>query len=288
MATIPDTWFDQKIQDEITTMEQSTAMKAYLDGRIQPGEAARLLTVGVHQAAEEETGEAEGVEEKLCELWGFIIDFILEWPSSHEMILKLLYAISKLPHVDRTEKADLETLTDDAGAEREAQLWEDLPRLWNSLNEYWASEAAWRMDWAKSDMERGERPSWFNINVFGASAFKSGPFMGRRELGDWGCYVLKEAADPERGLLDVDIPVAQTWIQTAGPELHYFFSTRYKGPSSPETWAEWQKAFRDISSDDIVDARVREKAADVAAAMGTASVISGSEYEKLRIDLVYV
>ncbi|KAI0838764.1 hypothetical protein F5Y06DRAFT_267813 [Hypoxylon sp. FL0890] len=289
MATIPDSWFDQKVRDEIATVEQSTAMKAYLGGKIQADEAARLVTVGVHEAAEAETGEAEGLDEKLCELWGFIIDFILEWPSSHAMIIDLLYAISKIPHVDRTEKDSLETLTDDAGAERESQLWEDLPRFWNSLSEYWASEAAWRMEWARYDLERGERPSWFNINAFGAYAFKSGPFMGRRLLRDWGCYVLKEAADPKRELLDVDIPVAQVWMQMAGPELHYFFSTQFKGQSLPDTWLEWQKAFQDISNDDILDSAIRKKAADVAAAMGRASVISeGEHFENLRIDLTYV
>lgn len=289
MTTIPDTWFDQEVQEEIATIDQSAAMKAYLNGDIQVDEAARLVTAEVLQAAQEEEGEAETLEEKLCELWGFIIDFILECPSSHTKIIDLLHTISQFPHIDRTGKDSLETFEDVNGIVRESQLWEDLPRFWSSLSDYSASEAAWRELWTKSSLERGENPSWFNMNTFAATAFKSGPFAGRRLFGNWGCYVLREAVNPHRELVGIDVPAAQIWMQSAGAELHHFYLTGFKGESSPETWVELQNAFRNMSNDDTVDATIREKAADVAAAMERASATNErGAYKGLQITLAYV
>ncbi|OTA70097.1 hypothetical protein K449DRAFT_417916 [Hypoxylon sp. EC38] len=289
MATIPENWLDQEVQEEIATVEQGAAMKAYLNGDIQVDEAARLITTDVLQAAQEEEGEAEELEEKLCELWGFIIDFILECPSSHTKIIDLLHTISQFPHIDRTGKDSLETFEDENGVVREAQLWEDLPRFWSSLSDYSASEAAWRGLWTKSSLEKGENPSWFNMNAFAATAFKSGPFAGRRLFGNWGCYVLKEAVNPHRELVEIDVPAAAIWMQSAGAELHHFYLTGFKGESSPETWVELRKAFRNMSNDDTMDATIREKAADIAAAMEIASATNErGAYRDLQITLAYV
>ncbi|KAI1418528.1 hypothetical protein F5Y13DRAFT_2057 [Hypoxylon sp. FL1857] len=288
MATIPDTWYDQKVQDEIATIEQSAAMKAYINGQIQADEAARLVTADVLKATEEDTGEGGEVDTKLLELWGFIIDFISEWPSSHPKILDLLYTIRKLPHIDRSDKDSIETFQDDTGIVRESQLWDDLPKFWNMLSDFWDSEAAWRHDWTKSSLGKGESPSWFNINAFAATAFKGGPFMGTKLFGYWGCDVLKMIAKKKRELFDIDIPVAEIWMQSAGAELHNFYLTRFRTVSPLDTWEEWEKAFRGIASDDKVDATIREKAAGLAAAMGQASAISeGEKYENLQITLAY-
>ncbi|OTA85779.1 hypothetical protein M434DRAFT_400102 [Hypoxylon sp. CO27-5] len=289
MTTISDTWLDQEVQEEIATVKQSATMKAYLNGDIQVDETARLMTEDVLQAAQEEEGEAEELEEKLCELWGFIIDFILECPSSHTKIIDLLHTISQFPHIDRVGKDSLETFEDENGVVRESQLWEDLPRFWSSLRDYSASEAAWRWFWTKSSLERGENPSWFNMNAFAATAFKSGPLAGRRLFGNWGCYVLKEAVNPRRELVGIDVPAAAIWMQSAGAELHHFYLTGYKGESSPETWVEWRKAFRNMSNDDTMDATIREKAADIAAAMERASATNErGAYRDLQITLGYV
>lgn len=137
MIVIPNTWFDEKVQDEVATTEQTTALKAYLEDDIEAEEAGMLITADVHQETLADTTSAEEINEELCKLWGFIIDVIVDWPSEHIKIANLLDTISKLPHVDRTGRDSLEVFMDGTGTVRASELWQDLPRFWNSFSDYW-------------------------------------------------------------------------------------------------------------------------------------------------------
>ncbi|KAI1389646.1 uncharacterized protein F4822DRAFT_399088 [Hypoxylon trugodes] len=135
MPTIPDAWYEEKVREEIATQEQSNAMKSFLAGNISADEAAKILTKDANQAALEDTTSSEKLIDELCNLWGFLIDFILEWPILETV--DILHAISQLPHVDRTGKDALGAFCDDNGVVGEPKLWEDLPKFWNSLSDTW-------------------------------------------------------------------------------------------------------------------------------------------------------
>lgn len=137
VVQIPHEWFREKLQDGAASPEQCTTLKAYFDGIMTVDNAAKILTRPVHEAATADEDRTEDEVDELCNLWGIVIDLIIEWQVAHPQTLRLLYAITRLPAVDRTGKASLGTIRDEAGVLREDQLWEDLPKFWNLLSDYW-------------------------------------------------------------------------------------------------------------------------------------------------------
>ncbi|KAI1643564.1 uncharacterized protein F4817DRAFT_361414 [Daldinia loculata] len=268
MIVIPNTWFDEKVQDEVATTEQTTALKAYLEDDIEAEEAGMLITADVHQETLADTTSAEEINEELCKLWGFIIDVIVDWPSEHIKIANLLDTISKLPHVDRTGRDSLEVFMDGTGTVRASELWQDLPRFWNSFSDYWHSSAGWPYSRPESSAEKAANSQWTNINSFAAIVFMGGPFADMPLLGDWGCYVIKKASRSDYEPVEVHIPSAAVWMRFAGKELYHFYLTRYEGPLMRERWEGWRKEFKKICRNDTVDADIRENAAELAALMG--------------------
>ncbi|KAI8957400.1 hypothetical protein F5Y11DRAFT_339852 [Daldinia sp. FL1419] len=275
MVVIPNTWYDQKVQDEVATEEQSNTLKAYLEGVIETEEAAALITADVHQATLTDTASAEGIIDELCKLWGFIIDAILEWPSEHIKIADLLDSISKLPHIDRTGRDSLDLIMDSTGTVRATELWEDLPRFWNLFSDFWHSSAGWPCSRPESIAEKAANSEWTNINSFAAIVFMGGPF-GDIQLGDWGCYVIRKATKSDYEPIEVHIPSAASWMRFAGREVYNYYVTRYEGTLMKERWGNWRVEFKKISRNKTIDADIREDAAELAALM--------SLYEQNRED----
>ncbi|KAI0108190.1 hypothetical protein F4814DRAFT_441742 [Daldinia grandis] len=268
MIVIPNTWFDEKVQDEVATTEQTAALKAYLEDDIEAEEAGILITADVHQATLADTTSAEEIKDELCKLWGFVIDVIVDWPSEHIKIAHLLDTISKLPHVDRTGRDSLEIFMDATGTVRASELWQDLPRFWNLFSDYWHSSAGWPYSRPESSGERAANSQWTNINSFAATVFMGGPFADMPLLGDWGCYVIKKASRSDYEPVEVHIPSAAVWMRFAGKELYRFYLTRYEGPLMLERWKDWTKEFKKICRNDKVNVDIRENAAELAVLMG--------------------
>ncbi|OTB15121.1 hypothetical protein K445DRAFT_318505 [Daldinia sp. EC12] len=267
MTAIPNIWFYEKVQDEVVTAEQTAAFKAYLKGKIEAEEAATLITADVHQETLEDTTSAREINHELCNLWEFIIDVILSWPSEHLNVANLLDSISKLPHVDRTGRDSLEITMDGTGTVRDSELWQDLPRFWNLFSDYWHSLAGWPYSRPEIRAEEGANSAWTNINSFAAIVFMSGPFAGMPLLGDWGCYVVKKATKSDYEPIESHIPSAAVWLRIAGKELGHFYSTRYEGTLMWERWDGWRDEYKRISRSDIVNIDCRECAAELAALM---------------------
>ncbi|KAK8031261.1 hypothetical protein PG990_000995 [Apiospora arundinis] len=255
---IPQEWYGEKLRDGAASVEQCTTLKAYFDHILRVDDAARILTKPVHEAATATQDRTEDEVEELCNLWGIIIDLIIEWQIAHPQILRLLYAIARLPRVDRTGKASLSTFTDDAGVLRDCQLWEDLPSFWNLLSDYWYSYIAWRNTAVQSTgtPDAGDN-EWTRTNAFAALALvDEGPFKGMKLLSDWGRHALDLAAKGGAATAHIDVPAAVPWLVLAGPELR-------KIHNQHET--EWRQAFEDISKAENLDKRLRDDAADMVA-----------------------
>ncbi|KAI1805133.1 hypothetical protein F4811DRAFT_234014 [Daldinia bambusicola] len=266
MTAIPDTWFEENV-NEVATEEQTTAFKAYLSGEIEAEEAATLLTADVHRATLADTTEAKDINCELRKLWTFLIDVILSWPSVHLHVANLLDGISKLPHVDRTGRDNLEVSMDGTGTIRAMELWQDLPKFWNLFSDYWHSLAGWPYSRLETNAEKGDNLSWTNINSFAAIVFMGGPFAGMPILGNWGCYVIKKATQSDYEPIELHIPSAAVWMRFAGDELRDFYSTRYEGPLMWERWNSWRSEFEKTSKNDTVGVDYREWTAELAALM---------------------
>ncbi|KAK8017873.1 Free methionine-R-sulfoxide reductase [Apiospora rasikravindrae] len=288
---ISQEWYDEKMQDGAASPEQCTTLKAYFDQTMPVEDAIRILTKPVHQAAVAAQDRTDDEVDELCNLWAIIIDLIIEWQAAHPQVLQLLHAITRLPTVDRTGKASLGTFTDDAGAMREYQLWEDLPKFWNLLSDYWSctqcyfcflkafhlslfllrccilltsqltrllAYVAWRNRAVQSQKNTvtGDN-EWTRINAFAALALvDEGPFQGMTLLSNWGRQALDLAAQGGAATAHVDVPVAASWLVLAGPELRKIHTQQE---------AQWQQAFEDISKAERLDQPLRDDAADMMA-----------------------
>ncbi|KAK7981374.1 hypothetical protein PG996_009062 [Apiospora saccharicola] len=263
-AQIPQVWFGEKLRDGAASPEQCTTLKAYFDGIMTVDNAAKILTRPVHQAATAAHDRTDDEVDELCNLWAIIIDLIIEWQVAHPQILRLLYAIAGLPTLDRTGKASLGTFKDDAGVLREYQLWEDLPKFWNLLSDYWGSYVAWRNQAIQSPQPAsttGEN-EWTRINAFAALALvEEGPFRGMKLLSDWGRQALDLAAQGGAATAHIDVPAAASWVMLAGPELR-------KAHTQQE--AQWRQALEEISKADHLEGRIRDDAARMVARLSDA------------------
>ncbi|KAK7965758.1 uncharacterized protein PG986_000035, partial [Apiospora aurea] len=253
----PQEWYDEKMRDDAASPVQCTTLKAYFDQTMIVDDAARILTKPVHQAATTAQDRTDDEVDELCNLWTILIDLIIEWQAAHPQILRLLYAITRLPAVDRADKASLGTFTDDAGVVREYQLWEDLPKFWNLLSGYWYSYVAWRNKAVQPRQITGTGDNgWTRINAFAALALvDDGPFQGMTLLSNWGRQALDLAAQGGAATAHIDVPVAASWLVLAGPELR-------KIHKQLET--QWRQAFEEISQVGSLDERLRNDAADTA------------------------
>ncbi|KAH8646881.1 hypothetical protein BX600DRAFT_443851 [Xylariales sp. PMI_506] len=275
MGSIPDLWYDEKVQDGIATAEQSAAMKSYINGTLDTASAAARITADADRVARLDAAsssayysspfsdDAEDVVEELCKLWAFLLDFAQEWPFTHPRLVALLIHIQNLPQVDRTGRASIGRTRRGSQGHMESQLWEDLPKFWNLLSDYWHSALPVRQ--MRTGPGKGCAPSseWINLNEFAALAFSNGAFARMELLGDWGCYILDQAANKSSPFLEVDLQTSTRWLELAGSELREYYAELPAGSLSTHSWATLLSRLREIASEPGSREEVRKKAAHV-------------------------
>ena len=119
-STTYETWLVglRKEYESLPGIEEQQAFLDFLNHKKTAEEAASAYTRGVNNAKYQNPDP----------LWLLLWQAAEEWPETHEHLIELLRAISRLPPIPREGNA---------GEGSEMEYWSELPEFEFGLREYW-------------------------------------------------------------------------------------------------------------------------------------------------------